>query len=202
MKFYFSSYKIGDEPQKLQDLLPENPKGVYISNAVDFAKPEKVEYLKKDDLEQLAGIGVDVDLLDLREYFGKKGELKKVLEDVDLIYSSGGNVFDLRLAMKLSGFDEILQELQDSDKVYAGYSAAVCVLSPTLRGYHIVDDPNKKTYGAYDTMWKGLGIVDWMFAPHFDSEHAESEDINKEIAYYKEHNMKYKPLRDGEVIIQ
>ncbi len=201
MKFYFSSFKIGNDPNQLKRLLSVNPKAVYISNGLDFAKPESQKKHQDWDLRELNEIGISAEHLDLRDYFGKQAQLRSKLQDVDLIYVSGGNVYDLRIAMKLSGFDEILKELVSTDKVYAGYSAAVCVLSPTLKGYHIVDNPNNKTYGDHETIWDGIGLIDWQFAPHFDSDHSESEDINKEIAYYKEHGMKYKPLKDGEVII-
>lgn len=201
MKFYLSSFKIGNNPNKLKELLPENPQAIYISNGLDFAKPEHQKKHEEWDLRELNEIGISAEKLDLRDYFGKQSELRSKLQEVDLIYVSGGNVYDLRIAMKLSGFDEILKEFVDEENVYAGYSAAVCVLSPTLKGYHIVDDPNNKTYGDYETIWEGLELIDWQFAPHFDSDHSESEDVNKEIAYYKKHGMKYKPLKDGEVII-
>jgi len=201
MKFYFSSYKIGNDPSKLKNLLPENAKAVYISNALDFAGPKSQKEHQDWDLRELRELGISVEPLDLRDYFGKPAELRKLLQNTDLIYVSGGNVYDLRLAMRLSGFDEILKELANTDKVYGGYSAAVCVLSPTLKGYHIVDDANLKTYGDHETIWEGVGLIDWQFAPHFESNHSESDDINKEISYCKEHNMEYKPLKDGEVII-
>lgn len=201
MKFYLSSFKIGNDPNQLKSLLPENPKAVYISNGLDFAKPERQKKHQDWDLCELSEIGISAEQLDLREYFGRQSELMTKLQDVDLIYVSGGNVYDLRIAMRLSEFDEILKELVDANKVYGGYSAAVCVLSPTLKGYHIVDNPDLKTYGDHETIWEGIGLIDWQFAPHFDSDHSESEDINKEIAYYKEYDMKYKALRDGEVII-
>ncbi len=35
MKYYLSSFKIGDDPTRLKDLLPKNKKAVYISNALD-----------------------------------------------------------------------------------------------------------------------------------------------------------------------
>ncbi len=201
MKFYFSSFKIGDDPETLKTLLPANTNAVYISSGLDFANDESKKKHQDWDLRELQEIGVRAKSLDLRDYFGKQEELRAKLHDVDLIYVSGGNVYDLRRAMNLSGFDDILQELLPSKKVYAGYSAAVCVLSPTLRGYDLVDDATRKTYGAYETMWDGLGVIDWQFAPHFDSDHPESEDINKEIAYCEAHGLEYKKLRDGEVII-
>ena len=201
MKFYLSSYKIGDDPQQLKKLLPKKCKAVYISNALDFAKPESQQKHEEWDLRELKEIGIDAQPLDLRDYFDNKDKLATKLEKTDLIYVSGGNVFDLRLAMKLSEFDQILHSLLPTNKVYAGYSAAVCVLSPTLKGYHIVDEPNLKTYGKHETIWEGLGIIDWMFAPHFQSDHSESEDINKEVAYYEKQEMKYKALKDGDVLI-
>ncbi|MCB9803009.1 Type 1 glutamine amidotransferase-like domain-containing protein [Candidatus Nomurabacteria bacterium] len=203
MKYYFSSFKIGDEPKKLKSLLPDNPQAVYISNGLDFASPEGKKKHQDWDLRELKEIGIVAEPLDLREYFGKQNELRNKLEDVDLIYVSGGNVYDLRIAIHLSGFDQILcNDLVKTDKVYAGYSAAVCVLSPTLKGYHIVDKPDNKLYGDHETLWDGLGLIDWQFAPHFNSDHSESEDINQEIAYYEEHNMKYRSLKDGDVIIE
>lgn len=200
MKLYLSSYKIGDNPARLKELLPENSQAVYVSNALDFARPESQQKHEKWDLRELKEIGVDTKPLDLRHYFSKKEDLKNKLENIDLIYVSGGNVFDLRLAMKLSGFDEILKSFQPSNKVYAGYSAAGCVLSPTLKGYDIVDKPNLTTYGDHETIWDGLGMIDFQFAPHFESDHPESSDINKEIAYFQKHEMEHKALRDGEVI--
>jgi dipeptidase E len=201
MKFYLSSFKIGNDPNQLKSLLPENPKAVNISNGLDFAKPESQKKHQDWDLRELNEIGISAEQLDLRKYFGKQAELRSKLQGVDLIYVSGGNVYDLRIAMRLSGFDEILKEFVGANKVYGGYSAAVCVLSPTLKGYHVVDNPDLKTYGDHETIWEGIGLIDWQFAPHFDSDHSESDDINKEIAYYEDHDMKYKALRDGEVII-
>ena len=37
MKYYLSSYKIGNEIEKLKDLIPSNKRTAYISNALDFS---------------------------------------------------------------------------------------------------------------------------------------------------------------------
>ena len=201
MKFYLSSFKIGNDPLKLKNLLPENKKAVYISNALDrYGESENVQKHRAEDKKQLEEIGITVEPLDLRQYFGKKEKLARNLSGIGLIWISGGNVYDLRIAMKWSGLDEVLYSLLSDDVVYGGYSAAVCVLSPTLKGYHIVDSIEGNPYG-YEVILEGLGLIDWQFAPHFNSHHAESLDINKEIAYYEEHGMKYKSLQDGDVII-
>ena len=140
-------------------------------------------------------------MLDLRDYFGKQDELRNKLEERGAIFISGGNVFVLRQAMRLSGLDKILPELQDTDFLYAGYSAAGCVLAPNLKAYEIVDPLDTPYSEQKEVIWKGLGFVDWALMPHWDSDHPESADIDKEIAYCKENNIPYKAIRDGEVIV-
>lgn len=204
MKLYLSSFKIGDEPEKLRALLPEKARVLYVSNALDFARAEIQKKHQDWDRQDLEKLGFMVEELDLRDYFHKKEALTVKLDKTDLLYVSGGNVYDLRLALALSGLDKLLQERHKDPAttlVYAAYSAGVCVLSPTLKGYHIVDNPALKTYGDYETLWDGLGLISWQFAPHFESAHEESSAVQKEIAYHIEHGLPYKGLRDGEVMV-
>ena len=71
MKLYLSSYKIGDDPQKLKNLLPENCKAIYISNALDFARPQSQKKHEDWDLGELEQLGIESEHLDLRDYFGQ-----------------------------------------------------------------------------------------------------------------------------------
>mgnify|MGYP001574655138 CR=1 FL=1 len=109
----------------------------------------------------------------------------------------------LRRAFKQSGFDNIIKELLAKDEiVYAGYSAGGCVLAPSLHGYEIVD-PVDITAEDYEKeiIWEGLNIVPYAFSPHYKSDHPESADVDKEVAYMQENNIPFKTLRDGEVIV-
>jgi dipeptidase E len=202
MKFYLSSYELGNETEKLKALVPKGKIG-YVPNARDFsgADPERRAKRTGNDMTSLRELSLDVELLDLREYFGKRDALKKKLDDLGAIFISGGNVFVLRQAMKLSGLDEILKELRDTDFLYAGYSAAGCMLGPSLKAYPIVDPVDTPYPEQKDVIWEGLGFVDWAFMPHWNSDHPESADIDKEIAYCQENGIPYKAIRDGEVII-
>ena len=185
-------------------LLPSgNVKAAYISNAMDAgSNVQGIADRQSEDMADLTKLGFDVEHVDLREYFETQDALQRKLEEFGLLWFCGGNVFVLRQAMKLSGCDAVIHALLDSDIVYGGYSAGCCVLAPSLRGYHIVDDPDAKPYGQeHQTIWDGLGILDYSISPHYDSDHPESADIAKEIAYCQEHGIAYKPLRDGEVII-
>jgi len=206
MKFYLSSYKLGNEIAKLKKLIPaENKKTVYISNALDFSDDlERRKQSEQADIEQLNDVGLnDVEKVDLRNYFGKKAKLEKKLSGFGVIWVRGGNCFVLRQAMKLSGLDEILKDLLKKESIlYGGYSAGVCVLAPTLKGMELVDDPNVKPYDSQkETIWDGVGILDYTIVPHYKSDHPESAKVEETVEYMRKNNIPYKPLRDGEVII-
>lgn len=204
MRFYLSSYELGNKTEELKKLVPRGKIG-YIPNARDFtgADPERKEKRNNKDMKSLHELGLEVELLDLKNYFGKQDELKNKLAELGAIFISGGNVFVLRQAMKLSGLDDILKELQnDKDFLYAGYSAAGCVLAPSLKAYSIVDDSTNTPYDELkETLWDGLGLVDFAFMPHFDSDHPESKAVGQEIDFCNKNNIPYKAIRDGEVII-
>lgn len=203
MKFYLSSYELGDETEKLKKLIPHKKIG-YIPNALDYsgASPEKRKKHIEKNINSLRELGIEVEMINLRDYFGKRDELKNKLEELGAIFISGGNVFVLRQAMKLSGLDQILQELKNrNDFLYAGYSAAGCVLSPNLKAYEIVDPVDTPYPELKEVLWEGLGLIDFAFMPHWNSDHPESANIEKEIEFCKQNNIPYKTVKDGEVII-
>ena len=64
-------------------------------------------------------MGVEIELLDLRKFFGQKELLRKDLQNIYVFYAIGGNTFVLRKAMQLSGFDELLLEYSNNSS-YVG----------------------------------------------------------------------------------
>ena len=75
-----------------------------------------------------------------------------------------------------------------------------CVLSKDLHGLEKCDDPSINPYGI-DTMWNGLGYFDYLFLPHYKSDHKETKLIDDSVEYCNKNNIKYRTLRDGDVII-
>lgn len=204
MRFYLSSYKLGNEVDKLRELIPaKNKKTAFISNALDFSNDfERRKKSEQSDIDDLTGLGLDVELVDLRNYFGRQDKLEKKLSECGVIWVRGGNVFVLREAMQRSGFDVILQRLVEKDDIlYGGYSAGVCVLAPTLRGIDLVDDPHMKPYGDSETIFEGLNIIDYSIVPHYQSNHPESEKMEAVVEYMKKNGIPFKTLKDGEVIV-
>ena len=203
MKFYLSSFKLGNETEKLRALLPNGRIG-FVPNALDFtgADPDRKFASIEEDMAALRELGAHVELVNLRDYFGKQGELAKKFNELRAIFICGGNVFVLRQAMMLSGADEVLKSFRDAiDFLYAGYSAAGCVLAPSLKAYAIVDPVDTPYPELKDIIWDGLGLVDFAFMPHWNSDHPKSADIEKEIEYCRQSKIPYRAIRDGEVLI-
>ncbi|WP_152393164.1 Type 1 glutamine amidotransferase-like domain-containing protein [Paenibacillus guangzhouensis] len=207
MKFYLSSsYKFGTEALRLIEMTANGNRHVaLIPNALDYATDlERRITSVALTISDLEGLGFTVEIIDLKQYFNDPIVLEEQLEHYDVIWVRGGNAFVLAQAMKLCGFDEIIKKYYRDRKniVYGGYSAGVCILGPTLRGIHLVDDPHQKPYGEqHEAIWEGLHILNFAIAPHYKSDHKESEAMDKAVEYMIDNKILFKALRDGEVII-
>jgi dipeptidase E len=204
MKMYLSSFRLGDQPQVLAGLVGSNKRAAVIANALDFSgNVDRRRAFVQREIDDLKSLGLKPEEVDLRDYFGKPEELAQKLSGNGMVWVTGGNTFVLRRAFKASGMDEWLIGQRDNQEfVYAGFSAGVCVLSPSLHGLEKVDPPNDVPSGYPNgVIWEGLGLIDFAFAPHYRSNHTESEAVDDEVAYYKERGIKFRALHDGEVIV-
>ncbi len=205
MKLYLSSYKIGDNPQLLADLIGNNKKIAIIPNALDiYTDLVRREASLQREKYSLTQIGLQSEELDLKKYFNNQKDLENKMNKYGGVWVLGGNTFVLRRAYKESGLDIWLQQQKNNkDFVYAGYSAGVCVLSPSLKGLETIDDPVVVGQGyPKETIWEGLNLINFAFASHYKSPgHPETEMVDKEVEHYKKVGVKYKTLHDGEVII-
>ena len=203
MLLYLSSYKLGNDIEILKNWIKENGnKIVLIANSRDWSleSKEKEQSIERDCIS-LNEIGFEVKRIDLREYFGKENRLREDLMNYHAFYVIGGNTFTLRMAMKYSGFDKYLIEISNSDKyLYAGYSAGICVLAPKLNGLDLVDEPINP-YNSDSALYEGINILDFIPVPHYKSEHPESQLVDRVVELFEEKKIKYKALRDGDVII-
>ncbi|MGH8255112.1 MAG: Type 1 glutamine amidotransferase-like domain-containing protein [Steroidobacteraceae bacterium] len=202
MKLYLSSYGIGDKAGTLKAWVPGGQIG-YVPNALDFpgADPDRRSKHIERDCESLQQLGLTASLIDLRGYFGHGQALRNRLSDFKAVFVTGGNVFVLRQAMKLSGLDAILWDWRErADFLYAGYSAGGCVLAPHLKVYESVDARSTPYQDLQEVVCDGLGIVDFAMMPHWNSDHPESAAIGQAIAYCQQHHIAYRAISDGEVI--
>jgi dipeptidase E len=203
MKLYLSSYFLGNHPEELAKLVGPNKKVGIIMNAADNYGNERRPAYLANETEKLKAIGLTAEELDLRKYFNDNQALEPKLKSYGLIWVMGGNSFTLRQAMKMSGFDTAIKDLVANETVvYGGFSAGSCVATQTLKGIELVDNPGQMPEG-YDKeiVWEGLGFVEFSIAPHYRSDHPESEGIEKVVQYFEKNKMPYRALRDGEVLV-
>ena len=205
MRLYLASHNLGPYTNELLGLVGEGRKALLIENARDYYPDEKRANDLQEKLAMLSELGFEAEELNLRDYFGKSDKLREFINSYkpDLIYASGGNVFLLATAYRLSGFDEILREDLARDKyVYGGFSAGIMAICKTIRFYehdHLVPERVPEIYGV-DAVLDGVGLVDYQLIPHADvPEHLE---ITKEyIKRIELAGLKALPLNQEAVIV-
>jgi dipeptidase E len=205
VRLYLSSFRMGDHPEHLLALIGQDSRrAVVIANAMDDAPTDVRRAGVELELAALAGVGLDAVELDLRDYFGQGQGLRRDLARVGMAWLRGGNVFTLRYALHRSGADAVLGELLAADAlVYAGYSAGSCVLSPSLQGLELVDDPGAvaRAYGS-QPVWDGLALLTEAFVPHYQSPgHPETAAIELVVTRYRAEGIPYRALHDGQALL-
>ncbi|MBX4199272.1 peptidase E [Candidatus Saccharibacteria bacterium] len=204
MRLFLSSQDLGDYPEVARKLAGKNPKALFIKNAQDDKSPEERNFSNPEKRRMFEQVGFKFEMIDLRDYFGKSKELEEKLLGFGSFWSSGGNTFVLRRAMKASGLDKILKRLLKEDKIlYGGWSAGAMVMTPDLKGpdWSADDKPNivPKGYDA-KVIWEGLNLVPFYIVPHYGSEiHGDSPQ--KLADYYKSMKLPHHVLKDGQVIV-
>lgn len=204
MLLYLSSYQLGNKTEILKEWIENNDsKILLIPNARDLKIQDDTEKEKINQyIKMLEDVGFDVTLLDLKNYFNNKKKLYEDIRGYNAFCVTGGNVFVLRQAMKLSGFDDFLKNHRtNSEMLYVSWSAGSCVMTDNLDGLQLVDEPINP-YNSDDVIYEGLGFVNYSIAPHYKSDHKESQLIDYVVDYMKKNNIQYKAISDGEVIIE
>jgi dipeptidase E len=204
VQLYLSSFRLGNRPEALLDLLAGRTRVAAITNADDYKTgADRIASFERERTD-LASLGLEASELDLRDFFGEQARLGQYLAQFDLLWVRGGNSFILRRAMRASGADDAIRELLLTDSiVYAGYSAGPCMLAPSLHGAELVDDPLDIPAG-YDReiIWDCLGILPYSLLPHYRSDHPESPLIDKSVEYMIDEHIPFVALRDGEALVR
>lgn len=203
MKLYLSSYKFGNFTNELVKLIGDNKRVAIIMNALDYGDPVRVQKSLEDQISTFKSMGLEAEGLDLRNYFSDNSNLESKIQEYGSVWVCGGNSYVLQRAFTQSRFASIIKELVENEEiVYAGYSAGVVVITPTLSGIELVDDPNivPENYNNECSL-DGLGLIKYVVAVHYKSDHPESAQVDKYVEFCEKENIPYKTLRDGEVIV-
>ncbi len=194
MKLYLSSIDV-PTPKDLEALLgkPLRVASVaIIPNAQDYYS-ERARIVKNNEcVENFEALGLVAHTVDLRSYSDAL-QLKKRLENFDIIWARGGNTFCLRYEMRRSGFEQIIKELLENGVVYGGDSAGALVAGTSIIGIESADIPEF----AEEIIEDGLGLVPYVILPHIDIQEFEEAANNvKQIS-----KSKVIGLRDSQAVI-
>ncbi len=78
MKLYLSSFRVGDRSAELAEMCSGRRIGL-IPNAMDDVAPEPRAVSNDKAIKELVDLGIDVEVLDLRDYFGDQARLEAIL---------------------------------------------------------------------------------------------------------------------------
>jgi len=206
MRLYLSSERLGERAGSLLAMV-NGPRVAVIANGYDNCSAMARELYRTeiyDPIAEFRGLGLEPAPVDLRAHFGDPASLRARLAGYDLAWVMGGNSFVLRRAMKQSGFDTVIRDLLEDDRIaYGGYAAGAVVAGPSLRGIELMDDPFELPDG-YDEplVWSGLGITPFAIVPHYRSRHPDAAAAEKVVSYMDARKARYRALADGEVIVR
>ena len=202
MRLYLSSHGFGNHLERLQQMVGGNKKVLFIDNAKDYLSESERQAHVAEKRVEFERAGLEFYELDLRKYFGKSELLAKIVAGSGLVWVSGGNTFLIRRALNYSGLDEILMnDLRKDLFVYGGSSAGAIIMTKTLHGTEMGDDPYVVPEGYnQEIIWNGLGMIYPQLVPHYKSSWF-GDEAQAMIDYFEENGLKYMGLMDGEVYV-
>jgi len=143
--------------------------------------------------------------LQVVEYFEtiKEIDLKgfEYLNKFDILYLHGGNPFRILQQIKISGFDQILSNLKNSNKIIIGTSGSSMVLSENISLlYSLYPKTKKKVSNGLSNNMMGLNLFPYGVLPHYNKyKKKETVEIIKE--YSRRNKTKIYVIHDGSAII-
>jgi len=79
---YLSSFRLGDHPEQLVEMVGANKRVAVIANSIDYGNdPERRKAGVQREIDDLNKLGFQAEELDLRKYFNKSNELEQTLTE-------------------------------------------------------------------------------------------------------------------------
>ncbi len=100
-------------------------------------------------------------------------EMREALKS-DVIYLAGGNTFYFLKHLRESGFLKKLEAYAKRGGVVAGLSAGAIMMTPTI-ALAAYPPPDADLNEVKLKNWRGLGLVDFEFLPHYSNSKSASE---------------------------
>lgn len=150
----------------------------YVNTAAK-GEGEKTQLFMENVKNKIRENGYNFQEIDIEDK--NKEELKEFFKDKNVIHVDGGNTFYLLKAIRKSGFDEILKELLNEEKVYIGTSAGAYVMCPSIEVSNWNPD-SKDKFGV--TNFTALNYVPFVLKVHYKDEQEDNVKKNMETLKY------------------
>lgn len=151
----------------------KNPKLLFLPTA-SYDSTEYYEAIKK----QFTRVGFDaVDALYLSDKTFTKEQIKNTILSYDAIYVGGGNTLRMMVIWRRHGVDEVLKQAFEKGIVLAGISAG------SICWFRWGSSDSRKFTSKSDKLIKvtGLGLIDALHCPHYDTEPFRQEDLKRRM---------------------
>jgi dipeptidase E len=176
--------------EQIKKMLHKPVYDILVGFITTAAKREQDISFMERDLEAMKEIGFNVEKIDIE---GKnQKELRKLLNNKDIIFVEGGNTFYLLKCMRASGFGKVVKELMKKGVVYFGVSAGSIVAGQTIETA-VWKNIDKNKVGLKNL--KGLQLVPFNIFVHYQPEHAELIKQN-----FKKSKYPLRVLTDGQAL--
>lgn len=107
--------------------------------------------------------------------------IKFKIESADIIYVGGGNTLKMMTLWRKLGVDNLLRQAYQNNKVLCGVSAgSICWFN-----FGNSDSRKYKNPNANLIKVRGLGLVEALHCPHYDSEKDRKESLKNMMKKYK-----------------
>jgi dipeptidase E len=187
-RLFLTSIGLGAFPS----FVGNKPNSITVGFIPTAADPYEDKWFMEEARQILTKQGFKLINIDIKD----KAQLNQ-LNDVDVIFVSGGNTFYLLEKAIESGALGIIKELVNKEKIYAGGSAGATFAGPTIEPVSLLDDPqeapNLKTYNS-------LGLTDFVVIPHSGKE-KYAEKHQETMKKYMNNKYKLIPLTDSQAVV-
>ena len=159
----------------LLPLLPKKPNELRLAFIPTAADPYSNKPWMYEDRNKLVAMGFIMKDVDIKNK--TKEQLTEELQDIDIIFVSGGNTYYLLEYVQKSGFGDVVKKLIEGGVVYIGSSAGSALACPTIEYIEDFDDRSI----AHLNSFEGLSLTKKLILPHYGEEKEESkfQDIMK-----------------------